>query len=390
MRFPEKEAVSVFLTYILGGGFVYFWSMNSVESYIKALLREQDCVVLPDFGGFVAHPEPAQFDALRNKVSPPGRKLSFNSRLTKNDGSLIYAVSIGDRIQYDEAAVRVEQFVNNIRKELQDKGNVVISGIGAFRGTTDRMEFFPQESSDFDNDSFGLMPVYAKPIRDNATVNLKRPEAREMAKATPAVEKEAPLKESSDRSSRKWVYAAAMIPLALYLVWIPTKSDLLPPGNRFEASDLNPFAKSESVYSERSITEAPVVDESENSNSAIRETEGNTVIHLSESGREIAVYKASPATSSESETTVNEVPEEIEAKSVLPYHIIVGCFSSEYNANRLVTNLKQQGFDALVVDMNKGLYRVSAGGYKTQTQANGMLPRVRQGVNASAWITKKD
>ena len=41
-------------------------------------------------------------------------------------------------------------------------------------------------------------------------------------------------------------------------------------------------------------------------------------------------------------------------------HLIVGCFSTELNAKKLITQLKQKGFNAYIVDVKNGLHRVSA------------------------------
>jgi cell division septation protein DedD len=41
-------------------------------------------------------------------------------------------------------------------------------------------------------------------------------------------------------------------------------------------------------------------------------------------------------------------------------HLVVGCFSTEQNANELITKLKSNGIDAYIVDQSNGLHRVSA------------------------------
>ena len=59
-----------------------------IDVYISDLLYSYDCVVIPDFGGFVANYASAKVQAVQHKITPPSKKISFNKNLRTNDGLL--------------------------------------------------------------------------------------------------------------------------------------------------------------------------------------------------------------------------------------------------------------------------------------------------------------
>ncbi len=72
------------------------------------------------------------------------------------------------------------------------------------------------------------------------------------------------------------------------------------------------------------------------------------------------------------------------------YFIIAGSFSKESNANRLVSDLKNQGYNALIADTNKyGMFRVAFMSFNNRTSANNQLVAIRNDNNPKAWLLVK-
>mgnify|MGYP000802840522 FL=1 len=63
--------------------------MIELAQHIEALLLENDCVIVPGLGGFVAHYTPAMRVAEENTFLPPTRIIGFNPQLKMNDGLLV-------------------------------------------------------------------------------------------------------------------------------------------------------------------------------------------------------------------------------------------------------------------------------------------------------------
>lgn len=62
--------------------------MIELAKHIEVLLLDNDCVIVPGFGGFVTHYIPATRIAEENLFLPPTRIIGFNPSLTMNDGLL--------------------------------------------------------------------------------------------------------------------------------------------------------------------------------------------------------------------------------------------------------------------------------------------------------------
>ena len=63
--------------------------MNRLGKHIEALLLENDCVIIPDFGGFITYYTPASYVEDEHTFSPPVRSIGFNPQLKLNDGLLV-------------------------------------------------------------------------------------------------------------------------------------------------------------------------------------------------------------------------------------------------------------------------------------------------------------
>ena len=64
--------------------------MIELERHIEILLLNNDCVIVPGLGGFVAHHVDACYDDVENRFFPPMRTVGFNPKLDMNDSLLIY------------------------------------------------------------------------------------------------------------------------------------------------------------------------------------------------------------------------------------------------------------------------------------------------------------
>ena len=54
-----------------------------IEEYISDLLFEHDCVIVPDFGGFVCNYGPAAIDPAKHLFEPPAKRILFNKGLSR-------------------------------------------------------------------------------------------------------------------------------------------------------------------------------------------------------------------------------------------------------------------------------------------------------------------
>ncbi len=104
--------------------------MIELERHIEILLLRHDCVIVPDFGGFMTHHVEARYDEQENLFLPPLRTIGFNPQLKMNDSLLAQSYIEVYDISYPEALHRIEDEVNEIRQHLANGGTYEFNNIG--------------------------------------------------------------------------------------------------------------------------------------------------------------------------------------------------------------------------------------------------------------------
>lgn len=131
--------------------------MIDLGRHIEVLLLDNDCVVVPGLGGFVAHHVGARYDERDGSYLPPMRTLGFNTKLNVNDSLLAQAYMETYDISYPEAAQRIADEVDEIRRQIDTEGFYEFEGIGTLTTTNgDNYEFEPCEAGILTPELYGL------------------------------------------------------------------------------------------------------------------------------------------------------------------------------------------------------------------------------------------
>lgn len=104
--------------------------MIEIEKHIEILLLNNDCVIVPGLGGFMAHHKEARYDESEQMFLPPERTLGFNPQLKLNDSLLAQSYVETYDISYPEAIRRIESEVEEIKQHLSNEGSYNLNSIG--------------------------------------------------------------------------------------------------------------------------------------------------------------------------------------------------------------------------------------------------------------------
>lgn len=119
-------------------------TMNELSRHIEILLLDNDCVIVPNFGGFMAHHRPAEYVNTSGLFYPPQRTLGFNSQLRLNDSLLAQSYVEAYDISYPEAVKRIENDIAEIKQIIAIEGEYEFHGIGTVKKNTDEVyDFIP-------------------------------------------------------------------------------------------------------------------------------------------------------------------------------------------------------------------------------------------------------
>ena len=142
--------------------------IDLLSKMVKELILDDDKVVLPGLGCFVAEIVPAYFSDKGYTINPPYRKLYFRSRPDEGD-ALIDFYAKSNNVSYDDAERIIKDFIKELTAVLHAKKVVVFPGLGRLRATKENNVFFiADEDLDIYPAGFGLEPVSLKTHKETA------------------------------------------------------------------------------------------------------------------------------------------------------------------------------------------------------------------------------
>ena len=142
--------------------------IDLLSKMVKELILDDDKVVLPGLGCFVAEIVPAYFSDKGYTINPPYRKLYFRSRPDEGD-ALIDFYAKSNNVSYDDAERIIKDFIAELTAVLHAKKVVVFPGLGRLRATKENNVFFiSDEDLDIYPAGFGLEPVSLKTHKETA------------------------------------------------------------------------------------------------------------------------------------------------------------------------------------------------------------------------------
>lgn len=136
--------------------------IDLLSKMVKELILDNERVVLPGLGSFVAEIVPASFSDKGYTINPPYRKLYFRSK--PDEGSDLIPFYAKSNSVSEEIAERIiVDFVTELKTILFHKKTIIFPGLGRLRATKENNVFFvADEDLDIYPEGFGLEPISLK------------------------------------------------------------------------------------------------------------------------------------------------------------------------------------------------------------------------------------
>ena len=136
--------------------------IDLLSKMVKELILDNERVVLPGLGSFVAEVVPATFSDKGYTINPPYRKLYFRSK--PDQGSdLIPFYAKSNSVSEDIAEKVIVEFITELKSILFHKKTIIFPGLGRLRATKENNVFFvADEDLDIYPEGFGLEPISLK------------------------------------------------------------------------------------------------------------------------------------------------------------------------------------------------------------------------------------
>ena len=136
-----------------------------ISYHIFNLLQEHDCVIVPNFGAFVARNISAKISSDGSRIYPPNKEITFNKSLIKSDGLLINRISSDENISYEMANDKLSNWVIKSHKKISKQGYIEIKNIGSISLENEKYIFNPSQNSIFLKSSYGLNSIDSNEIK---------------------------------------------------------------------------------------------------------------------------------------------------------------------------------------------------------------------------------
>jgi septal ring-binding cell division protein DamX len=360
--------------------------MKNTTQHISALLYTHNCVIVPNFGGFVANYAAATIHPVQHLFTPPSKNIAFNKNLITNDGLLANRIASTDNISYSQAVEQINAFVEQLNAELITGNKILITDVGTLFLDVERNIQFKPSNTNFALASFGLAEFQSPAIKqDYMAQRIEKSIKKEMQSRGPI---EAPKR----KLNYKRVAALAVsLPLIAGALWMSLTSDTL---QNINYASLSPFSASRPVDTMVIYTYTDSVVKVTNYNENVAETTPapvtETVLEEEVVAEVVEVTPAPTLVVKPAPTPIKvakvEAPKNTRSDKKL-FHLVIGCFKDEKNAEQFVANLKAtNNIEASIAGKNdNGLYVISGGDYSSKDEAKNGLAKLKE-VQPGAWL----
>lgn len=303
-----------------------------LATYISDLLYRYECVIVPNFGGFVTNEISAKVNYTTNTFFAPTKQITFNAHLQNNDGLLANYIAGVKNISFSNAVELINNEVKNWKIQLK-KEDLELENIGSITLNSEgKLIFEPSSSINYLTSSFGLNS-YVSPAISRITYKEK---VRQLETIAPVL--------NSEENKRKTPAFIKYAATAAILFALGTVS-----WNEYQKMEYN---------------------------NLVAETQ------LQQQKVEKSIQEATFVISNPLPTITLNV-----AKETFNYHLIAGAFRESDNAEKKLQELLDKGYNAKILGVNKwNLTQVAYESLNDENEAINKLRAIHKTESKDAWL----
>lgn len=382
--------------------------MKELARHIEVLLLENDCVIVPGLGGFIAHNKAAEFKDSANVFCPPVRTIGFNPQLIINDGLLAQSYMQAYDTDFPDASRKIESVVSQIKDSLYKNGQAELENIGTLYYTMAGVYGFePYQNAFFSPSLYGLGSFSISPLSELKPVKETAVEPRIMIETVPSCEEDIKEKAKQRHIIKRMAEHAVGIAAAVILFFVlsvPVENTYL---DNSSYASLGAETMLDAIRSKSMATTSLETKDIKQNNATNRRNNVNTLRPVAV--KSVKVEKAEPKASKEVKALPAVAKKEVvkteavkaETKSTKEVQksnssqnkgmfIIVASLPTMQDAEKELAKFKKKGYEEATILTSDNRYRIALYSYTDKSKAYEKINELRKDEQfKTAWLLNK-
>lgn len=382
--------------------------MKELARHIEVLLLENDCVIVPGLGGFIAHNKAAEFKDSANVFCPPVRTIGFNPQLIINDGLLAQSYMQAYDTDFPDASRKIESVVSQIKDSLYKNGQAELENIGTLYYTMAGVYGFePYQNAFFSPSLYGLGSFSISPLSELKPVKETTVEPRIMIETVSSCEEDRKEKAKQRHIIKRMAEHAVGIAAAVILFFVlsvPVENTYL---DNSSYASLGAETMLDAIRSKSMATTSLETKDIKQNNATNRRNNVNTLRPVAV--KSVKVEKAEPKASKEVKVLPAVAKKEvIKAESVKAetkntkevqkskssqnkgMFIIVASLQTMQDAEKELAKFKKQGYNEATILASDNRYRIALYRFTDKSKAYEKINELRKDEQfKTAWLLNK-
>lgn len=342
--------------------------------HIEILLLSNNCVIVPDLGGFMAHHIDAQYDESEELFLPPLRALGFNPQIKLNDSLLAQSYVEAYDLSYPEALRRIDNEVKELKHELSNIGTYELQNIGTlYWNDGGEISFEPCEAGILSPSLYGL-GSFTAPIlnadsflfgkKEKVNIGTDDKNTEDISLNSFIDENEEEYKSQTVQIKVAWIRNAIAVAAAVVAFFVFSTPIANTEMNRQTASlSFQTAPDTTKMMVPSSEVESSLEVKAENPNKTEVTTQHTKLASTTENGEKTDTISSSY------------------------YTIVLASQVKESNAKIFIENLRNEGINDVSLYINNKVVRVVFGRFVSEAEAYNKLHYMRKKPNFDeAWV----
>lgn len=382
--------------------------MKELARHIEVLLLENDCVIVPGLGGFIAHNKAAEFKDSANVFCPPVRTIGFNPQLIINDGLLAQSYMQAYDTDFPDASRKIESVVSQIKDSLYKNGQAELENIGTLYYTMAGVYGFePYQNAFFSPSLYGLGSFSISPLSELKPVKETTVEPRIIIETVPSREEDSKEKAKQRHIIKRMAEHAVGIAAAVILFFVlsvPVENTYL---DNSSYASLGAETMLDAIRSKSMATTSLETKDIKQNNATNRRNNVNTLRPVAV--KSVKVEKAEPKASKEvkalpavakkevvkteavkAETKGTKEVQKSNSAQNKGLFVIVSSLQTMQDAEKELAKFKKQGYEEATILTSDNRYRIALYRYTDKAKAYEKINELRKDEQfKTAWLLNK-